>query len=429
MSYIRLNISDQTQTINGEVHGSRGDALVAALSAEPDSIRELALALSRFIAPLDDESPFRWFAMGHNLEPFDSGILIIDLTARVVAVDSTYSQPSPSGQLAYHDGKRLTDIPLLYRLPDDWLFVYSVFAYEGISESRRRERELLRPLDARPVLYGLPLTHFIASQSLAATGEISINRDSRPAYKNQEAMAASEETDAFEKIISDIHKKWWMTARDDLEGRSPRQVMLAGKDFIDSDLHSREVQWSFTGQCPQPLALESVAYARAAFGTHEIVVYYDLIRHLLEKCFERLQTGEDLSTDAMIEFLERQKTLWLETPNRDYSGIVPSRYIELERQRIPFVMSAQETVIDEDYYECEMMAEKFGTQMFRHLDGAHMDEGFEFSFYSTREEWEAEEERRLEFNREFERRWQERQEKGLSDEPFTWADDDEGLIH
>jgi hypothetical protein len=41
--------------------------------------------------------------------------------------------------------------------------------------------------------------------------------------------------------------------------------------------------------------------------------------------------------------------------------------------------------------------------MFWHLDGCNMDEGFEFSFYKTLEEFEEEERKREEFNREFER--------------------------
>jgi hypothetical protein len=34
-----------------------------------------------------------------------------------------------------------------------------------------------------------------------------------------------------------------------------------------------------------------------------------------------------------------------------------------------------------------------------------MDEGFAFSFYRTREEWEEEERRRIEFDEEFNREW------------------------
>ena len=85
MSYVKINIADRNETISGEVHGSEGDALVAALSAEPETIAELGHALSRFINPHGAESPFARFFRHEDYEPYDAGILIIDLAARVVA--------------------------------------------------------------------------------------------------------------------------------------------------------------------------------------------------------------------------------------------------------------------------------------------------------------------------------------------------------
>jgi hypothetical protein len=61
----------------------------------------------------------------------------------------------------------------------------------------------------------------------------------------------------------------------------------------------------------------------------------------------------------------------------------------------------------------------FETPVFWQLDGYNMDEGFEFSFDKTREEFEAEERRREEFNREFESDWK----AGKHNEPL-----DESLI-
>lgn len=68
-------------------------------------------------------------------------------------------------------------------------------------------------------------------------------------------------------------------------------------------------------------------------------------------------------------------------------------------------MSATEYVIDEDCEACEALAADFKTPVFWHLDGCNMDEGFEFSFYKTRAEFEEEVRRREEFDREFERDW------------------------
>ena len=48
---------------------------------------------------------------------------------------------------------------------------------------------------------------------------------------------------------------------------------------------------------------------------------------------------------------------------------------------------------------------------FWHLDGSHMDDDFALSDFLTREEWEAENRRREEFNKEFNRGWEERQQR------------------
>ena len=96
MSYVRLNIIDQTQTINDEVHGYFADALVAALTAEPETVEELGAALARFIKPQSEGSPFAGFREGEDFEAYDAGVVVIDLVARVVAADSS----SPLTKLA-----------------------------------------------------------------------------------------------------------------------------------------------------------------------------------------------------------------------------------------------------------------------------------------------------------------------------------------
>ena len=48
---------------------------------------------------------------------------------------------------------------------------------------------------------------------------------------------------------------------------------------------------------------------------------------------------------------------------------------------------------------------------FWHLGGSHMDDDFAFSDYLTREEWEAENHRGEKFNKEFNLRWEERQQR------------------
>ena len=402
MSYIRLNIIDNEQAISGEVHGFLGDALVAALTAEPETVGELAEALGRFIKPASDWPVFQGFAGHELLEPYDAWVLVIDLAARVVAVESTYSCPAAEGnvrvQSDFADDEE--DIMVPYRLPDDWLFVYSIPEYEGVCCERRRARRALPPLDAREVLYGRALSEFLVNE---AQGEF--------------AKAVNGDEDALAKTVARIHERWLMTAREDLRGRTPREVLFAKRDFIDFDLHSRAVQWSFTKECPPALPSDSHAYKFAGIGTHEWVVYYYLIRYLLEECF-----GQDAPD---VEVLEKLKEDWLNQPSTEFSGRTPARIIEQERRRMNITMSAHECIVDEDCEICQMMAADFDTPMFWHLDGCNMDDSFAFSFYQTRDEYEAEQLRYEEFNKEFERK----RKAGEYDNPFAeslagFADDD-----
>jgi len=375
MSSIRINITDVNQTVSGEVHGATSERLVAALSAEPETIGELEAALERFVKRESDWSPFAGFAKHENLEPYDAGILVIDLAARVLAVDSTYSSFSKEGtiRIADDDGG---DFGLPYRLPDDWRIVYSIYEYEGLARVRREERLKNLPFEAREILFGKPLCSFIAAEYLA-------KKDAKD-----------------EDLFTNIHAKWLMKARDDLQGKTPREILLEKRDFIDWDLHSRSLQWTVTKQCPPPIPADSYAFRFAGFGTHEIVIYYDLFRYLLGECFENDITNP--------ETLEKLASDWLNNPQSEFSGRTPANIIESERRRKNLTMSAHECLIDEDCEVCQMLAAEFDTPTFWGLDGSNMEyDRFEFSFDKTREEWEAEQRRYDEFNREFaEGKWQ-----------------------
>lgn len=199
-----------------------------------------------------------------------------------------------------------------------------------------------------------------------------------------------------------------MSARNDLRGQTPREVMLSRLNFIDFDLHSRELQWSMLCEGPPALARDSFAYRFAGFGTHEYVLYYDLMRHLLSDCFRRMQREGRVEVSAESLRLNRVKEDWLNEPQHDLEGRIPISIIESERRRIPLVVSARSMIIDENCELCQMLAAEMGNEFqpgFWHLDGSNMDEGFEFSFHRTRDEWEEEERRRKEFDEEFCRNW------------------------
>lgn len=419
MSELKLNLVDAQDILHGTIHASVADAAVAALSAEPETIPELVAALARYIRPRDGSTPFACFRSDKQIdaERWDAGILIIDLAARIVAIESSYSQPDREGEVHYHDGTQLTDIPVLYRLPDDWLFVNSPEAYQWARERRANERLAHTPLDVREVLYGDQLLEFIVTECRKI--------DASAIAANNSATDA----DPLLLEVISIHSRWLMTPREDLRGDSPRDVLLVKREFIDFDHHTRTLQWTWQGEGPPCLSTESLAYRFAGFGTHEWVIYYDLVRHLIWSAVENVrQTSVCRDRETVDQFtnetahLNELKTNWLEQPQSDYDGRIPAILIDNERKRLPNALRPRDMIVDEDCPTCQMFGDEtspLGMGVgFWHLDGCNMEDDFPFSTCRTREEWEAENHRREEFNKEFNRKWEEREQRIARGEPL-----------
>lgn len=439
MSEVRLNIVDSQQILQGTVYGSIADACVAALSAEPQTIAELDAALTRYIQPAgdaaDQNGSFASFCSTPvvDSEPWDAGVVVIDLAARLVAVESIYSQPDREGEVFYHDGTQLTDTAIWYRVSDEWIFLNSITEYHFAQGGRSQERSK-PPLDSRSILYGKPMLEFVISNVRQSSVCLETGKKPRCAERAKEPRVGESEPGEEEEFnravgdeISAIHARWLITSRADLEGHAPRDLLLAKREFIDFDLNAREFQWTVQSEGPPCLAMDSFAYRYAGFGTHECVIYYDLVRFLLWSTLDHQPLDESdalFDLEAEINWLEQTKREWLESPQRDFDGRVPALLIENERKRLPITLQARDMIIDENCDLCMMSAREvemgYGPG-FWHLDGSNMDEGFAFSFCRTQEEWEKENREREEFDKEFNRKWKEREERIARGEPMTSA--------
>ncbi|NNE66574.1 MAG: hypothetical protein HKN33_08400 [Pyrinomonadaceae bacterium] len=389
MSLIRIIIADRNTVVSGERHGSDAVRLVASLTAEPETIEELEEAFRRY--DREDARAFSWFTRevltnplkfpaDFQFEPFDAGILAIDLEGKTILSKSTYSNPGPHGIIEVSDrlAEDDTAIPIYYILTDDWKFEDSADSFEVQALSRREKSLDIVDIDAREVLYGETMLGFFVEE---------MNKSRIPHDEN---------------LQSHLHALWLLNELEQLSGKSPRDVLLEKHESISMDMQSRSLQWSFTNDEPLPLDKESRAWKFAGFGTHEIVVYYDLIRHLLDAYSLRLKESGRCESKEGIAFLAEERDKWMETPNPEFSGRKPSMIIEYERRRKNIVMSAQESIVDEDCPICVEMSQVFDSPMFWHLDGSHMDDEFVFSFYRTFEEWRQEQERLEAFARDME---------------------------
>jgi len=390
MSEVRLVIRDAQRQIHANRHGSFADSVIAALSAEPETIEQLEVALERFIAP-GEWSYLRGFLAGAADEPCDAGLVVVDLAARLVVCDSTYCLAAPESYVPYHDGKSATDVGVRYHLSDDWRLMQDATNWRAAADERRRQRLAHPPLDARAVMYREPLLKFIA-------------RECFESFHDRAVVAEPDRADPIYQqerdLVRQVHVRWLITPRDDLRGRTPRQVMMARRDFVGWSIQDREEQWSQMGRCPRGLDFESAAYLFAGFGTHEMVVYYDMVRYLLWCCRqavgERVQgtsaadvTVADFAADAIVRLAELREQ-WLDAPEPEFDGRTPRSIIHNERARIPEGMTGQEAMIDRDCPLCQMQAEMPGPA-FWGLDGCEMDEDFAFSmWHDTYEQWEQE---------------------------------------
>ncbi len=462
MSEVKFILRDARREVSSHWHGSCADRAVAALSADPVTIEELEVAIGRFMNPGDDGRWFRCFDGCLDDEPYDAGLVVIDLAARLVVVESSYSSPGRKGSVWYHDGSCCTDTQIRYQLADEWRFSSDIENWRELAEERRRERAAHPPLDARAVLFGWPLVEFVASECFAAFGR----REELAEVTRQKWIAEAKErairwpdrvlqdygadpcfdTMALEELapstssgqeryaslfydaLKEIHVAWLMTPRDDLRGEIPREVMLAQHDHISWDLDSRCQQWSRLDFCPRGLDTTSHAFQFGGFGTHELVKYYDLVRELLWSCWERLtelaqspnvsQRPESLTLGdfltAEVPRLEQVREEWFVTPDPECHFRTPRSIIDRERQRLPEGMSGHDAMVDPDCPCCQMLADMPGPT-FWHLDGSGMDWGeFAFDIYRrTREEWEAEQRDWEEFSRKCDARDAERRRLGV----------------
>lgn len=425
MSETKLVVRDSTRDISLTCHGSDAERVVAALSADPVTIEELETAIERFMH-VDRSHGFFYGASRYlDDEPWDSGLVVIDLAARLIILESTYFWTSHSGDVYFQNGEYGTNISVRYTLADDWEISDQRESWEYRAKLLRRERAERPVLDARSVLYGRPLLEFLATECWNAflhresgsSPPASITMSDLAAQATAGSATIFPSADRFNDpsydTLKDIHARWLMTARSDLRGATPRDVLLAEHERLSEDMQQRCDQWSRTQECPRGLDTMSHAFRFGGFGTHELVKYYDMIRELLWSSWEELHAAEmreknltvantanfDQFLEGEVTRLERVRDEWLDTPDPECHLRTPRSIIDRERARLPEALFGRDAMIDPDCPCCQMLADLPGPT-FMHLDGSGMDWEFPFDIYShSQEEWEAKQREYAEFNR------------------------------
>lgn len=403
---------------------------MAALSAEPETIEELGAAVERYLNPGEWRN-FSEFSPPESDDLSIQSVLIVDLPARFVVSDFLLEEPPQKNQESEDTEDEPWEeesLPPL-RLSDDWELSSTIADWQARAEARRAERLANPPIDTRAILYGQPLLEFIARECW----ETFRDRSPQPLPDDREsAWRIAHEVE--HEFLRPIHARWLMTPRDALRGQSPRDVMHAKHESISWDIQDRQMQWSHEDTCPPGLDPQSAAYRYAGFGTHEFVMYYDMVRHLLWTCrgdvadFARAHdTGAMTAGDFLayqVPRLTAARDEWLDSPEPEFSGRTPRSVIHKERCRLPEGCTGEEMIVDHNCPICQTQAELPGVG-FWGLDGSNMDDDFAFSIYHrTYQEWEEEQRRHEEFNRRFEAKHAEEKRLGVEYPGAGYADPD-----
>jgi len=287
---------------------------VAALAAEPATIDELELALTRYIK-VPSGSQIISALRGCIRDDSQLDFAILDLRNRIVASTGALSQ---TGYVNYHEFLTPTNLRFPYLISDDWLFTDSIVGYESLRE--QCERATTRTsLDTRAVLYGPALLHFISDECNRA-----------PTLQTQPRTH-----------LESIKSGWLSRCRDDLAGKSPRQVLLEKRDFIDTDLNVREWQWRIQRFIPACLPANSSAYRYAGFGSIECLVYCEMLDYLILAALENASSHKTAAEfDSTVQWLADLQTRWLTTSDSNHGDRIPAKVIDGERKRLPLVCAA-----------------------------------------------------------------------------------------
>jgi hypothetical protein len=373
-----------------EVDGWTSMTLLGALSADPRTFDELARAWLRYRPEEPLESlPWMDWPGGTPDKPW----VLLDLACMRVVAGGGAELPEDGAAFQRDEGKRKADVPVVWiNVPPDWQWVAGA-DWQGAMAPLPAPTE---PLDVRGILFGRSLAEGIAQRTLEVAGRerlpaAGVDRSARgpdglPSPGERETAAR------WHALTVRVHADWLMTPREDLGGQTPRDFLHCGRDWVDRELENRERQWSTEGRAPRPLDRDTLAYRFGPLGRHEVVMYFDLCRVVIEDAWRMIVESPQITREALTQALHERAQVWLAEGSIDDDSAPPAVVIEHERRRMPLVGDG--SVLDCDCPLCRMGAEGGLGPMFFGYDGYHLelDDEFAFSLYATREEWKRERE-------------------------------------
>ena len=182
-------------------------------------------------------------------------------------------------------------------------------------------------------------------------------------------------------------RRWLLTPRDDLDGRSPRDVLLFGCRHVAQDIEDQQQNWANLATHRETAATDAMSYRCAFLGPTEVALYHRMVRHLLQRaCHDSLAASAAQHRTSQLASIQAS---WLSTPDDRLRDQPPRALIDRERCRLPLVEPG-DSLRDCDCPLCRLMAGEGPSFWFLHLPP--IDREFLYSQCRTEEEWKTEQE-------------------------------------
>jgi hypothetical protein len=418
--------------------------LIASLSSDPRSFRELALAWLRYRSgePLDnffvpcpreeaegsceeaegscEEAEQR---IAGTFPPESGNWLVIDLDHQLVWTnneDETLISFEPgeyvpneedggeAGLVVESHSVTSEEFPFAQQakivsinLPPHWQI------QEGAAWGwgTRPPKTPYEPIDVRGVLYGRSMAEFFAEKLIGLQTQPEFPRIQLDWSDFEEACeriplatnsAATEEAQILAKIhrlTVQVHAEWLTTSLDALDQQSPRYWLHKDRKWADREIESRQSQWTRDLQMPRPLDRDTYAYIYGPFSTTEVIVYFELCRSCLRYGWIRIQEDPAISIDALANAIYEHSKNFLIRQSPDPELPSPGKLIELSRRHMPVQAEASGSEADCDCPICKAMLENpqwFGPSFLCFTgEQLEMDSEFAFSLFSSQDDFEV----------------------------------------
>jgi hypothetical protein len=373
----------------------------AVLSAEPETWEDWSVALRRYLPQhqlLSQGRAMPDLAAATALEPW----CLLDLRGKTVILgdrfphfeNGSYSREDDEddegagspGSASTQEPSGLPDAPLAWvEVPSHWHVQDATAGWEQVVQHRAAAASGSERIDTRAILQGDPLFRYLAARVMGA--------ERIPAWNSEEEYRATKR----------IHADWLMTPRDDLGGRIPREILHESRERMQWELERRGQQWSRQGFAPQGLSRESAAYRYAPWGTAEVVLYFEMIRAVLEQAWNLRRravpglpapadaVSADLPIPANVEELAGALATcaarWWDAPYEgDPDELAPRVMVDQERRKMP---------ISSEFPEMGAPGPEFASRgrcgpCLIWFDGHHLEleDDFAFSLITDQDEWE-----------------------------------------